>query len=121
MTKEEFKECSVVAYPRQIKFLHINGGAISYYVDRHVSDYVDRLQQENQEIKKQIEEYQKALDDTMSEKMDLEEDTQKYKEVIDKAIKLLGNYKHYSTPDEKQNSDNEDLVNNALDILKEVE
>ena len=42
MNKEEFKECSVVAYPRQIKFLHINGGAISYYVDRHVSDYVDR-------------------------------------------------------------------------------
>lgn len=45
---------------------------------------------------------------------------QKYKEVIDKAIKLLGNYKHYSTPDEKQNGDNEDLVNNALDILKEA-
>ena len=93
MSEEEYMECSVVAYPRQIKFLHINGGAISYYVDRHVSDYVDKLQQENQ----------------------------KYKEVIDKAIELLGNYKHYSTPDEKQNSDNEDLVNNALDILKEVE
>ena len=45
----------------------------------------------------------------------------KQKEVIDKAIELLGNYKHYSTPDEKQNSDNEDLVNNAFDILKEVE
>ena len=60
MNKEEFKECSVVAYPRQIKFLHINGGAISYYVDRHVSDYVDKLQKENQ----------------------------KYKEVIDKAIEF---------------------------------
>ena len=46
---------------------------------------------------------------------------QKQKEVIDKAIELLGNYKHYSTPDEKQNSENEDLVNNAFDILKEVE
>ena len=45
---------------------------------------------------------------------------QKQKEVIDKAIELLGNYKHYSTPDEKQNGDNEDLVNNAFDILKEV-
>ena len=51
----------------------------------------------------------------------LQQENQKYKEVIDKAIELLGNYKHYSTPDEKQNSDNEDLVNNALDILKEVE
>ena len=49
----------------------------------------------------------------------LQQKNQKYKEVIDKAIELLGNYKHYSTPDEKQNSDNEDLVNNALDILKE--
>ena len=45
---------------------------------------------------------------------------EKYKEVIDKSVKLLGNYKHYSTPDEKQNSDNEDLVNNAFNILKEV-
>lgn len=52
---------------------------------------------------------------------ELQQQNQKYKEVIDKAIELLGNYKHYSTPDEKQNSDNEDLVNNALDILKEVE
>ena len=49
------------------------------------------------------------------------EENQKYKEVINKAIELLGNYKHYSTPDEEQNSDNEDLVNKAFDILKEVE
>ena len=49
-----------------------------------------------------------------------EQQYRKQKEVIDKAIELLGNYKHYSTPDEKQNSDNEDLVNNAFDILKEV-
>ena len=61
MSEEEYMECSVVAYPRQIKFLHINGGAISYYVDRHVSDYVDRLQQENQELKKQLEEKQNPL------------------------------------------------------------
>ena len=44
-----------------------------------------------------------------------------YKEEIDKAVELLGNYRHYSTPDEKQNRDNEDLVNKAFDILKEVE
>ena len=48
-------------------------------------------------------------------------EVQEYKDVIDKATELLGNYKHYSTPDEKQNSDNEDLVNKAFDILKEVE
>ena len=116
MNKEEFKECSVVVYPRQIKFLHINGGAISYYVDRHVSDYVDRLQQENQEIKKQIEEYQKALDDTMSDKMDLEEDTQKYKEVIDKAIKYIKSYKIDYSPYELSDYN----VRQILEILKEV-
>lgn len=48
-------------------------------------------------------------------------EVQKQKEVIDKAIKLLGNYRHYSTPDEKQNRDNEDLVDKAFNILKEVE
>ena len=51
----------------------------------------------------------------------LEQQCKKQKEVINKAIELLGNYKHYSTPDEKQNGYNEDLVNNAFDILKEVE
>ena len=48
-------------------------------------------------------------------------EVQELKEVIDKAVELLGNYKHYSTPDEKQNSDNEDLVDKAFNILKEVE
>lgn len=56
MSDKEYMECSVVAYPREIRFLHINGSAISYYVDRHISDYVDRLQKENQELKKQLEE-----------------------------------------------------------------
>lgn len=49
-----------------------------------------------------------------------EQQCKKQKETINKAIELLGNYKHYSTPDEKQNGDNEDLVNNAFDTLKEV-
>ena len=52
---------------------------------------------------------------------DLLSENKKYKEVISKAINLLGHYTHYSVPDEKQNSYNEDLVNKAYDILKEVE
>ena len=48
-------------------------------------------------------------------------EVEEQKEVIDKAVELLGNYKHYSTPDEKQNRDNEDLVDKAFNILKEVE
>ena len=61
-----------------------------------------------------------AINYILDENERLEQQCKKQKEVIDKAIALLGNYKHYSTPDEKQNGDNEDLVNNALDILKEV-
>ena len=48
-------------------------------------------------------------------------ENKKYKKVINKTLNLLGNYTHYSVPDEKQNSYNEDLVNKAYDILKEVE
>lgn len=62
-----------------------------------------------------------AINYILDENERLEQQCKKQKEAIDKAIELLGNYKHYSTPDEKQNSENEDLVNNAFDILKEVE
>lgn len=55
-----------------------------------------------------------------NEMINWKEENKKQKETINKAIELLGNYKHYSTPDEKQNGDNEDLVNNAFDTLKEV-
>ena len=62
-----------------------------------------------------------VFDELFDEMESWKEDTQKYKEVINKTIELLGNYKHYSIPDEKQNGDNEDLVNNAFDILKGVD
>lgn len=39
-------------------------------------------------------------------------------ERINKAIEILGKYKHYSVPNEKQNSDNEDIVNDAYEALK---
>lgn len=64
--------------------------------------------------------YEKMKRDMQRQIQILRNKNKKQKEVIDKAIELLGNYKHYSTPDEKQNGDNEDLVNNAFDILKEV-
>ena len=65
--------------------------------------------------------YEKMKRDMQRQIQILRNKNKKQKEVIDKAIELLGNYKHYSTPDEKQNGDNEDLVNNAFDTLKEVE
>lgn len=61
------------------------------------------------------------FNEVFNEMNNWKKEAQKQKEVIDKAVELLGNYRHYSTPDEKQNSDNEDLVDKAFNILKEVE
>ena len=61
------------------------------------------------------------FDELFNEMNNWKKEAQKQKEVIDKAVELLGNYRHYSTPDEKQNRDNEDLVDKAFNILKEVE
>lgn len=55
------------------------------YSDR----YIEQLQQENNQLKVQIEEYQKALDETMSEKMDIENNWNKLKEYITEANKDL--------------------------------
>ena len=41
-----------------------------------------------------------------------------YKFRCEKASDKLGNYKHYSTPTEEQNSENEDIVDSALNILE---
>lgn len=82
---------------------------------QHCKD-IEELLEENEKLKADLQLHRGALKrehEAIHRVNDLEE-------IIDKAIELLGNYKHYSTPDEKQNGDNEDLVNNAFDILKEV-
>lgn len=83
---------------------------------------ISKLQQETEKLKKQYCERTDCGGRIGNSKKveELQNENQQLKKVIDKAIELLGNYKHYSTPDEKQNSENEDLVNNAFDILKEV-
>lgn len=75
---------------------------------------------ENDKLENEIDNLNYIIDKQDKDITILSRGNKQLKEVIDKAIKLLGNYKHYSTPDEKQNNDNEDLVNNAFDILKGV-
>lgn len=65
--------------------------------------------------------YRNKYSPILTEEIDLYNAVIKYKEVINKAITILGNYKHYSVPDEEQNSANEDLVEKVLDMLNEVE
>lgn len=86
-----------------------------------MSDRKEYFKKYRLEHKEKYKEYQRKYRRThLSTYERLQKENQEYKEVIDKAIELLGNYKHYSTPDEKQNSDNEDLINKAFDVLKEV-
>lgn len=93
MNEEEFKECSVVAYPHEIRFLHIKGGHISYYVDRHVSDYVNKLQEENQQLKEQLQQKEdninKARDKIQEIAYGGNEDY--YMEKIKSVLKILDN------------------------------
>lgn len=71
MNEEEFEECSVVAYPHEIRFLHIKGGCISYYVDRHISDYVNKIQKENQQLKGSLQTYEILLRANVEENQQL--------------------------------------------------
>lgn len=88
MNEEEYNDCSVVAYPHEIRFLHIKGGYVSYYVDRHVSDYVDKLQKENLKLKDKLEASEKARKEAIEFMKDCEFDK------TDKYI-AIGEYQEY--------------------------
>lgn len=47
-----------------------------------LSSYIRQLDKENQKLNKQLEEYQKALDKTMSEKIDIQNNWNKLKEIM---------------------------------------
>nr|DAK84716.1 MAG TPA: Suppressor of IKBKE 1, Striatin-3-coil domain, heterotrimer, PROTEIN BINDING.75A [Caudoviricetes sp.] len=53
---------------------------------KHIAKDFEQLQQENKQLKTQINEYQKALDETMSEKIDIEDNWNKLKEYIKNEI-----------------------------------
>ena len=97
----------------------MNKEELELYVKKSCENILKQLAENPKEMFDLLE-LQDKYNNLLKEKIELKRQIKKQKEVIDKAIELLGNYKHYSTPDEKQNSDNEDLVNNAFDTLKEV-
>lgn len=53
------------------------------------------LKQENKQLKAQIEEYQKALDETMSEKIDIQNNWNKLKEWVNKHYDYYMNNEDY--------------------------
>ena len=97
----------------------MNKEELELYVKKSCENILKQLAENPKEMLNLLE-LQDKYNNLLKEKIELKRQIKKQKEIIDKAIELLGNYKHYSTPDEKQNGDNEDLVNNAFDTLKEV-
>lgn len=111
-----------------------------------LSSYIEELEKRNKELYEGFMATQEELTDYAIKNEQLEADykeandsitwwTNRYNAIVkqnddnhkkvvklennrDKAIEILGNYKHYSTPTEEQNRENEDIVDNAYNILK---
>ena len=62
-------------------------------------------------ITEEIKGYQKEI-------AKLKQENKQLKETINEVVEILGEYKHYSTPTEEQNSKNEDVVDKVYEKLK---
>ena len=65
---------------------------------------------------KEWEDYLKSIINNRTKEKDKE--IRQLKNKIKEVIETLGQYKHYSTPTEEQNRENEEIVDNAYNILK---
>ena len=92
-------------------------------------NYITILQQDNEMYAQLKDEYEEEIKDLQQENerlkqtqyvwsYDLDIQLEDYKSRCEKAIDKLGNYKHYSTPTEEQNRENEDIVDSAFNILQ---
>lgn len=98
--------------------LQLKGTTHCYDKEEH-----KRLQEENQELKKQLEIKHNGFMASVEEACELAKENQKYKEVIDKAIKLINKCVEAQL-EEDYLMNRVNLINyncNLLDILKEVE
>ena len=86
------------------EFLKLHG----YENTDNISKFIFGLQQENKQLKAQIEEYQKALDETMSEKIDIQNNWNKLKECLKDVMN-------------SSEADDKEFVGTILDIMKELE
>lgn len=87
MSKEAFNELI-----HELEYLE----SLIEYGRKNIKYHVQKLQQENKQLKAQIEEYQKALDETMSEKIDIQNNWNKLKEYFNERIEICDN--RLSTP-----------------------
>ena len=86
------------------EFLKLHG----YENTDNISKFIFGLQQENKQLKAQIEEYQKALDETMSEKIDIQNNWNELKECLKDVMN-------------SSEADDKEFVGTILDIMQELE
>ena len=86
------------------EFLKLHG----YENTDNISKFIFGLQQENKQLKAQIEEYQKALDETMSEKIDIQNNWNELKECLKDVMN-------------GSEADDKEFVETILDIIQEIE
>ena len=92
MSEEREEVYQILELGKDIKNLHHKKGFGGLFIDLSMikfSKLSSYIRQSDKEFKKQIEEYQKALDDTMSEKMDLEEENKQLKDNLDKLKEYI--------------------------------
>lgn len=67
---------------------------------------------------KELEEILNYITNLQNKNEELQTTANNCKQKNEKAVEKLGKYKHYTTPTEEQNSENEDIVDSAYNILK---
>lgn len=87
---------------------NLNGAYIS------ICQYVYLVEKENRELKTQIEEYQKALDETMSEKIDIQKENKHLQERIE-YLERSNNRREVTILEQRQ------IISDLEDLLKEGE
>lgn len=105
---------SIVAYPHEIKFIDKNGSAISYYVDRKVSDYVKELQDKLSKIEN--ENRQKDIDN-----LQLQSNWNSLREWVEKEIDFQSKIGRTCINGMTFIGQNETVYKGVLDKMNELE
>ena len=69
------------------------------------------------EIKKESKDFKITL--SKKEVLEITKEFDRLNNIINESRRILGEYKHFSTPTEEQNSENEDIVDKAYLTLHE--
>lgn len=121
---KRLKQNQVKVLNRIRDFIHTSKCEIveGYYCDDKHSQYWEMFKQFAEELQDKI----KGLDTKYyvyipkwreQELLSKEEQLENYKSRIEKAVEILGRYKHLSSPTEEQIIEQEEIVENAYDIL----